>query len=490
MALTPKLEIKQTASLKLTSQLQQAISLLSLSNIELNEFIEQELNSNPLLEREEDIISQDNSFSESSSEINNIQDTAAAENITNDYDEQSHFDDFGSDSEGYNSYEDISWRDYRQNKSSAFDDDNFDYFSERLSKEKSLYEIIKEQIDLKFTRPNDKIIASFLLENLDSSGYFTADISSLAKKIKTPPSRLEKILQELKTFEPSGIFAQNLAECLRIQLDDLGLLSNSMKNLLNNLPLLAAKKLNELCKLCQCSNDELNLMIKQIKSLNPKPASLYTQEYNHNIIPDVIVNRNAHGEYRVELNSLSLPRILINHQYSTTLKQDKKTSSFIKENLSKASFLIKAMHTRANSILRISEELVLRQYHFFEKGIDNLKPMTLKDIALATNLSESTVSRATTGKYLSSPIGIFELKYFFSNAAGSYIGIDDISTTAIKHKIKKLIENESSDNILSDEKLVELLEKDGTKIARRTIAKYRESMDIPTSAERKRIKRA
>lgn len=481
MALAPKLEIKQTQSLKLTPQLRQAISLLQMTNLELSEFVEQELSSNPLLEREDDIL-------QSSEE--NLSEAETEEEFINDFDEQSSFDDFGSDTEGYNSFENADWSNYRQAKAHINADDDFDYISERLQSEKSLFDIIKEQIDLYFKDNREKIYAFILLEHLDASGYFTADLATIATKLKISISKLQKILNKMKQFEPSGIFAQNLAECLKIQLEDLGELSPSMQMLLDNLPLLAEQKYDKLCQLCDCKPEQIKSMVSKIKKLNPKPASAWGNVFNPNVIPDVIVSRGSSGEYRVDLNPLSLPKLLINHRYYAEIKTNKSASRYLKENMGRASFLIKAMHSRATSILRIAEEIVLRQYHFLEKGIDYLRPMTIKDLAETLDLSESTVSRASSGKYMATPIGTFELKYFFSNAAGSYLEGDSTSTTTIKHRIKKIIEAEDPKHILSDDNIVKLLENEGVKIARRTVAKYREALKIPTSAERKRLRRS
>ena len=450
MALTPKLEIKQSQSLLLTPELRQAINLLQMNNLELNQLVEQELVSNPLLEREDDYLAaQDDipvsGIDEPTSSIDDTEELSADLPLNNE------FDDYGSDTVGLENWENADWSDYNHAKEKRNDDDSFDYFQEKLAQTKSFHDIIAT--------------------------------------LKTSPQRLADILAKLKQFEPSGIFAENLAECLRIQLSDLNQLSPEMEHLLDNLPLLAAKKFKELSLLCHCSVEELPSLINCLKSLNPKPAAAYTQELTSYIIPDVFVTRSNLGEYRVELNSMTLPRLLINHHYYSQLNTDKKASRYLKGNLNRASFLIKAMHQRATSILRVCEEIVLRQYHFLEQGIEYLKPMCLKDIALALNINESTVSRVTNGKYMSTPRGIFELKYFFSSAAGSYIGNDDTSTTTLKHKIKTLIENEDVKHILSDDNIVSLLGQEGIKIARRTVTKYRESMGIPTSSQRKRTKR-
>ena len=491
MALTPKLEIKQSTSTLLTPQLRQAIGLLQMSNLELNEVIEQELLRNPLLEREDEhLASQDDGFPQTINDLNKETENPYEEaKIANDSDYQNDFDDFGSDQTGYDNFENTGWSDYNTSKSNRDNDDVFDYFEQRLSKEKSLYDIIDEQISLNFNNPGDKIIAKILSEHLDRAGYFRGNIEEIAQKIKIPSERAQRVLKKLQTFEPSGIFASSLAECLKIQLIDRNELTYELEALLDNLELLAERKLKELAKICDCEVEDIAELTAKIKTLTPKPASDYLSDKPNYIIPDVYVKRTSLGEYVVELNQISLPKLLINHNYYTSIKKDKKAQKYLRENLSHANFLMKAMHQRATSILRVSEEIVLRQYHFFEKGIEYLKPMTLKDIAEALEVNESTVSRVTTGKYMSSPQGLFELKYFFSSAAGSYIGNDDTSTKVIKHKIKCLIENEDPKHILSDDKIVQILGQEGIKIARRTVTKYREAQSIPTSAERKRLKR-
>ncbi len=491
MALTPRLEIKQTQSTLLTPQLRQAIGLLQLNNLELNEVIEKELASNPLLEREDDHLSSiDETPLPTINDLNNNENkNDNEENFAADIDEQNSFDDFGSDTEGYNNLETSDWSDYNRSKSKHDSDDDFDWFEQRLSRSKSIYEFLDEQISISFPSSADKIIAKILCQNLDAAGYFRADIKELALKYKSTEQRFSKILEKLKTFEPTGIFAQNLSECLKLQLEEKKQLSPTLQKVLENLEILGEHKFKELAKKCNCTPDEIMSSLNIIRTLNPKPLSEWNTDINTYIIPDVYVRRAPNGEYHVELNSSSLPKLLINHSYYSQLKQDKSASRYIKSNLSQANFLIKALHQRATSILRISEEIVLRQYHFFEQGIEHLRPMTLKDIAEALSINESTVSRISNGKYMSTPSGLFELKYFFSNAAGSYIGDETTSTTTIKHKIKCLIDNEPPQNILSDDKIVSLLGQEGIKIARRTVTKYREAMNIPTSGERKRIKR-
>lgn len=489
MALTPKLEIRQSQSLLMTPQLRQAINLLQLSNLELSEVIEQELAQNPLLEREDDSTAADEppavpTIDDYDAETNPPAEEFAPDNI--DYD--SNFDDFGSDRAGYEETG-YDWADYNHGKNPQPDED-FDYCEKRLAGADSVYALLDRQIDLNFAAPRQKIIARLLSEQLDDAGYFRGDVAQTAARLHASPDEVAKVLSTLQTFEPSGIFARDLKECLTIQLKDRNRYDPAIACLLDNLDLLAAGKLKELQKVCAVDAEDLTGMIADIRALDPKPLSRYDNDVTAYVIPDVFVKRNAVGDYRVELNNMSLPRLLINHAYYTDiLKRDKSSRRFLKENLSHAGFLIKAMHQRAETILRVSEEIVRRQMPFFENGINYLKPLNLKDIAYNLEMHESTVSRVTNRKYMHTPRGIFELKYFFSQAAGSYIGNEDTSTLSIKHKIRQMIENETPDKILSDDNIVTLLANEGIKIARRTVAKYREALKLPTSAERKRQKR-
>lgn len=489
MAITPKLEIRQSQSLLMTPQLRQAINLLQMSNLELSEAIEQELTKNPLLEREEASSKEDISSIQTIDDYDAAQDTFSEEEFSADnIDYDSNFDDFGSDSVGYEETN-YDWADYHHRKDPNLDE-NFDYCEKRLADSPSVYTLIDQQIELNITSQRHKMIARILSEHLDDAGYFRGDLQEISKRLQTSPKELSNILATLQTFEPSGIFARDLKECLSLQLKDINRYDPCIELLLENLNLLATHKLKELQKICHVDAQDLSEMIADIKRLDPKPLSNYHNDITSYIIPDVFVKRSSSGNYRVELNNMSLPRLLINHSYYTEiLKQDKSAKRFLKENMSHATFLIKAMHQRADTILRVSEEIVRQQMAFFEKGIDFLKPLNLKDIAYTLEMHESTVSRVTNHKYMHTPCGIFELKYFFSQAAGSYIGNEETSTISIKHKIRQMIENETAEHILSDDNIVSLLANEGIKIARRTVAKYREALKLPTSAERKRQKR-
>lgn len=494
MAVTPRIEIKQSQSLLMTPQLRQAINLLQMSNLELSELLSKELENNPFLEREDDRLADAEISSQPSiDDYPQEQQPNSEEDYTPDIDYDNSFDDYASDREGYDGNNDYSWSEYASSKNHNADEE-FDFFEKKLSNKPSLYELLDQQISLNFATIKDKIIASRLSAFLDESGYFRGNIKDIATKLNLPVEDIENILRIMQGFEPSGIFARDLKECLSIQLKDLNRLDPQMQKLLDNLELLGQRKFKELKKICAADDEDLATMIADIKMLNPKPAADYHSDTASNIIPDVFVRTNKQGDYLIELNNMSLPRLLINKEYYSEIKnlsgKNKEAKRYLKEQLGHAGFLMKALHQRATSILRVCEEIVRNQREFFEKGIDYLKPMLLRDVAEALEMHESTISRVTTNKYMHTPRGIFELKYFFSAAAGTYTGDENTSVISIKHQIKQLIENEEPQNILSDDKIVELMAQKGIKIARRTVNKYREAMGIPTSAERKRQKRS
>lgn len=487
MAITPRLEIRQSQSLLMTTQLRQAINLLQMSNVELSELIETELSQNPLLEREEDISEKEiekKEQSETEEPIETIEDYG----LDVDYDNE--FDDFGSDRESYDNNGDYAFEDYSKTRQANISED-FDFFEDKLSHIKSLYDFLKEQIYLAFKKNYDKIIALRLCEFLDDSGYFIGNTKKISSSLNIEEEKTLNILSKLKEFEPSGIFASSLAECLKTQLKDKNLFNEKIEILLNNLDLLANGNFAKIKNICKISTDEeLASIIKNIKAQNPKPANKFFTENTQYIIPDILVRTNKNGDYIIELNPASLPRVLINQSYVSEISKlyNKEANKYIKKQLSSASFLVKALHQRATTILRVSEEIITRQKDFFKQGVKHLRPMLLRDIAEAIEMHESTISRVTTNKFMMTPRGLFELKYFFSSAAGSYSNDDTTSIISIKHKIKDIIDNESKSKILSDDKIVEMLASEEIKIARRTIAKYRDSMNIPSSSIRKKTK--
>ena len=488
MAVTPHLELKQSQSLVMTPELRQAINLLQLSNLELSTLLEKELESNPLLERE-DISNLSEEETPPTIDDYDENKLPEEESYSPDIDYDNQFDDFGSDREGYENQSEYGWQDYIQNKNHQQDED-YDFFEQRLSSPITLEQKIKEQIQLTFPQNKERIIALRLCEYLDAAGYFRGNLGEIAATLKIKEIEIQKILKKMQTFEPDGIFAQDLSECLKIQLQNQNKYDPLIAKVLDNLDLWGEGKITELKKKCGIDDDDFKTIVKDIRSLDPKPAAKYHFENPTYIIPDIFVRRKKDGSYIVELNTMSLPRLLINKRYYSQISKEKNTptQSYIKQQLSSANFLLRALHQRAETILKVSEEIVKNQYDFFEKGINHLKPMLLKTIAENVEMHESTISRVTTNKYMHTPLGIFELKYFFNGTAGSYIGDETTSTRTIKHKIQKLIESETKDNILSDDKIVSILGQEGIKIARRTVAKYRESLKIPSSSERKRQK--
>ena len=293
-------------------------------------------------------------------------------------------------------------------------------------------------------------------------------------------------------MDPIGVGARNLSECLSIQLRDQDRFDPAMQTLVQNLELLANREFKTLLKVCGVDKEDLAQMINEIQALDPKPGLMFEETLSEPIVPDVIVNRKKGGGWSVELNNDNLPGILINNKYynevrsSTLSKQDKE---YISSCYQSASWLLKAVHQRAQTILKVSSEIVRHQEGFLEHGVNHLKPLILRDIAEIVGVHESTVSRVTTNKYMATPRGVFELKYFFTFALGNSEDKSGLSVQAIRAKIRKMIDDEEPNKILSDDKIVSLLKSDGIEIARRTVAKYRESMKISSSVQRRREKR-
>lgn len=342
MALTPKIEIKQSQSLLMTPQLRQAINLLQMSNLELGELVSKELETNPFLEREDERLNDSQPHEQTIDDYDAPQEAPNPQDETPDIDYDNSFDDdFGSDREGYEVGQDADWRDYLPPGKTGTDDD-FNYFEQRLPAEKSLYRYLDEQILLTFATARERIIAARLTEFLDAAGYFRGDCTAIAKQLQIKESEVKKILSRLQTFEPSGIFAVSLAECLAIQLKDRGRFDPYMEFLLDHLDLVAERKFKELKKLGNLTDEDLSSMLADIRALNPKPAAGFANDLTGYVIPDVFVKTNKYGEYLIELNARSLPRVLINREYYSEIKnlssQNKEAKRYLKDRLSSAGF--------------------------------------------------------------------------------------------------------------------------------------------------------
>ena len=473
--ISQKLDIGQSQQLVMTPQLQQAIKLLQLSNVELSEFLEEELEKNPLLEKLDNDQVQEQSETTPDNEVKDDVDAAFESAQNADFDGGSSMADMGS---GGNSKFDSS-------------DESIE---DRTCSEKSLREHLTEQLNMSFSDEKDRMIGSFLIDRLDESGYLRDDEKELSERLGCSEGRIGKLLERMKQFDPTGVFAQDLPECLMLQLEERGQMDPQMQILLNNLQLIAEYDFKKLADICGVNDTYLMDMIEEIKSLNPKPIADFEHLVVQTAIPDVLMKKmpkNLGGGWRVELNNETLPRVLVNNDYYTQVSKSatqKADREYVTSQLASANWLVRAMDQRAQTILKTASEIVAQQDAFFNYGIEFLKPLTLKDIAEEIEMHESTVSRVTTNKYIGTPRGIFELKFFFSTGLVSLSG-QVHSSEAIKARIKSLIDDEDSSKILSDDKLVDILKAEGIDIARRTVAKYREALHIGSSVQRRKQKK-
>jgi RNA polymerase sigma-54 factor len=326
---------------------------------------------------------------------------------------------------------------------------------------------------------------------VDEAGYLTGDLASVAEKLGASLSDVEAVLTVLQTFDPPGVCARSLTECIAIQLKERDRFDPAMRALVEHLDLLAKRDLASLRRICGVGDDDLIDMIAEIRSLNPKPGLAFGSATVQPVVPDVLVRAAPDGIWQVELNSDTLPKVLINQRYYAQVAKgtrNDKDKSYIADCLQTATWLVRALDQRAKTILKVSSEIVRQQDGFFAKGVQHLRPLNLKTVADAIGMHESTVSRVTANKYMATPRGIFELKYFFTSAIAAADGGEAHSAEAVRHRIRQLIDGESAKDVLSDDTIVEKLRGAGIDIARRTVAKYRESMRIPSSVQRRREK--
>ena len=336
------------------------------------------------------------------------------------------------------------------------------------------------------------MIAAYLIDLVSDAGYFLGDLDEIAGSLGCPRQRVHAVLEKLRGLEPTGVFAANLAECLALQLQEKNRYDPAMAALLDNLEMLANGNFRRLLDVCDVDQEDLAEMISEIKALDPKPGLKYGGEVAQTVVPDVFVHRRPDGGWHVELNSETLPKVLVNNRYHSIISKksrDKDEKEFLSECLNSANWLVKSLDQRAQTILKVATALVEEQELFFTQGIEFLRPLNLKTIAEAISMHESTVSRVTSNKYLASSRGVFEMKYFFTSAIGSTSGGDSHSAASVRHRLKQLVDDEAPNRILSDDKIVELMKLQGIDIARRTVAKYRDAMNIPSSVERRRLKK-
>ncbi len=493
MALAPKIQARQSAQLAMTPQLQQAIKLLQLSNIELSAFVEEQLEKNPLLERG---TGDENRRGEAldTQQDTSAQDTSAStttDNVTSgeaisDMDAPDHA--IAPESTAADVGGSVDWS--RNNSSGSFSGSgDYDPMANQAS-DVSLTDHVRSQVAFLKLSDRDRLIADYLTGQLDDGGYLRMSTADAAINLGVDENIVTAILLQLQTLEPTGLFSRSVGECLALQLKEAGALDEPMQALLDNLELLANHDLSNLAKLCDVKIPVLKELIAALRKLSPKPGSAYGGSVAAAIEPDVFVRETPTGGWAVELNSDTLPRVLVNQRYYNEVKaaggDDEAARDFISECHANANWLVKSLDQRARTILKVSSEIIKQQDGFFAYGIDHLRPLKLKDVADAIEMHESTVSRVTSHKYMSTPRGLFELKFFFTAAIPSLDGGEGYSAEAVRHKIKILIDEETATTIVSDDKIVQLLRAQGIDIARRTVAKYREALGIQSSVQRRR----
>lgn len=476
MQISQNLKLRQSQSLVMTPQLQQAIKLLQLNNIELCELVNKELEENPFLENENNELIENETSDEKDTE-NILEAFSSGQSI--------------ADEPSSSDYENRWDQDIKTNSSNTNYEtlDPGSIAEQTISERITLKSVLKQQSQVEFIDSKERMISEVLIDYIDSTGWLTKDLNELQEIIGTDIETIESIVSRMQKFEPTGVFAKNLQECLKIQLQHKEILSEEMQILIENFDLLAKGEIRSLCKICKISEVQLTKNIKIIKTLNPKPGTIYSEDNDQIYHPDVIV-KQKNQLWEVELNNSTLPKIIVNENYVTEL--DKLTSSegdkkFISESVTSARWLLKAIEQRNVTTLRISSEIVQQQKLFFEKGVSFLKPMILKDVAKKIGMHESTVSRVTTGKLMLTPRGIIEMKHFFTATINSTVKGETHSAASVRETLKNLISNEPLNNPLSDELIVVQLKKEGINLARRTVAKYRELLNIPASSERRKI---
>jgi len=486
MKLGQQLKIKQNQSLIMTPQLQQAIKLLQLSNIELADFIDKAQLENPFLQETQEFTSQKQINNEKANlnvceNLNNTSDLLQKENkidLENSFD--THLSS-NANPENKKLYE-------REVLKSGNCISAGEVIEKTLRNKISLREYLVNQINIEFGDKDSKEIAIGMIDYLHPSGWFTSSIDEVSSDLNVNSSIVEKTLQKLKKLEPIGMFSENLSECLKIQLIEKKYYNEHFEILLNNLQYLPSGKFKQVSKLCNVDEKELFQMIKIIKTLNPKPAEQYQQD---NILidqPDIIVTKSEKG-WRIDLNKSNLPSVNLDEDYIREINDhnfDEKDSNFADEKIGEARWLKKAVEQRNKTIVKVTAEIVKKQIGFFRHGFNHMKPMILKDISDAIGMHESTVSRVTNSKLILTEWGVMPLKKFFSASISSSEDSETHAASAVRETIKSLISSEISSKPLSDDKLAGILNKEGMDVARRTVAKYRDMLNIPSSSQRRR----
>lgn len=477
-----RLELRQSQQLVMTPRLQQAIRLLQMSRLEAEAFLASEVEKNPALKI-------DDGAGEAPAPAAEVRSEGLDQVISR----EDHQEAAGAlEAVADNLYEAAErplMRGPAGGSAGFAGDQSLPEPGEMMAGAISLREHLLPQIAAAARPGAVRSLASLLVDELDENGWLRTDISALSARLGAQGAICEEAVALLQSCEPTGVGARSLEECLALQLRERGRYSKAMAALLAHLPELAAAKMSRLRAVCGVSDAELRAMIGEIRGLNPRPGVVFTSAPAQAVTPDVFVRRTASGGWRVEVNAEALPRILLDTAYLTEMTAGgAETEAFTARCRQDADWLLRALDQRAQTILKVATEITRRQSGFFEHGASALEPMTLKQVAEEVGVHELTVSRVTSNKFLSCGRGVFEMRFFFTQGLPAADGGDFVSSAAIQYKIRHLIDNEGEKMTLSDDQIVTLLKQSGMDVARRTVAKYRSKMSIPSSAQRKRLK--
>ncbi|MGI9364834.1 MAG: RNA polymerase factor sigma-54 [Rhizobiaceae bacterium] len=507
MAFAQKLTMRQGQSLVMTPQLSQSIKLLTLSNIELAAFVEAEIEKNPVLEAAPNQPLSDRTGQADQPVVDAVRDLtndteletsakALSENLgtslENVYPDEQDYRAPASDNaktkEEYDSR--ISTGGLQLSSAvSAHDQTVADY----TAAQETLQDTLTGQLAISGAPITISKIASDIIDNLDPAGYLRTDLPDIAERLGAIENECEIALKLVQSFEPTGVGARSLEECLRLQLKDQDRLDPAIDAVLDNLDLLAKRDFAALQSLSGLDMEDLGDILLEIQSLDPKPGTIFESTPVQHIVPDVFVSENPDGSWHIELNTETLPRVLVNNEYMADIGgklSSENEKEFISDCLQTANWLTKSLDQRAQTILKVSREIVKQQDAFLAYGVRHLRPLTLQMVADEIEMHESSVSRVTSNKYMLTPRGLFELKYFFTTGINHSGNGENHSSESVRDRIKAMINAETSKTVLSDEAIVDKLNDDGIEIARRTVAKYREAMQIPSSVQRRREKKA
>ncbi len=511
MAISQKLMMRQGQSLVMTPQLLQAIKLLQFSSVELTAFLQEEMERNPLLESEGPADAPDPGAtepraSEEASHEGASEGDWAKESLSTDAGEYAA--NLGADvSNLYDPEEPPNARTEAQGAGEemglsasswtgalgggGFGDGETPNLEAYVATAKSLRDSLEEQLSLACEDPRQRLIGSAVIDAIDENGYLREKLEAIAERLGASIEEAQAVLEIVQRFEPSGVGARDLAECLAIQLRERDRFDPAMQIFVANLPLVAKADFAQLSRLCGVDEEDVRDMAAELRGLDPKPGRIFGGGEAPAIVADVIVTAAGDGSWRVELNPETLPRVLINNSYVARVSASAKgdaDKSFLSNCLQNANWLVKSLEQRQRTILKVASEIVRLQDAFFEKGVEHLRPLNLRAVADAISMHESTVSRVTSNKYMMTPRGLFELKYFFSASIAAASGAEAHSAEAVRFKIKQMIDKESPNDVLSDDAIVARLKELDIDIARRTVAKYRDSLRIPSSVDRRRQK--